>query len=121
MAKIFIEGSGSRGKRVKLNCYLQTGSGVRIRGFTRDLSHEGAMVEFQYLPTLQQNKTPKIGDSGSLTLQYHKLGAPESMKVSCRVMNTQANRVGLLLFYSKMSDLDKHNLDVILKTESDNI
>ena len=121
MAKVYIEGSGLRGKRVKLNCYLQTGSGLRIRGYTRDLSQDGAMVEFQHLPSLQQNTAPKTGDSGSLTLQYHKLGAPESMKVGCRVMHTQANRVGLLLFYSKMSDLDKQNLDVILKKESGNI
>ena len=79
------------------------------------------MVEFQHLPTTQQNTKPKTGDSGSLTLQYHKQTTPESMKVGCRVMHTQANRIGLLLFYSKMSDLDKQNLDVILKTESGNI
>lgn len=79
------------------------------------------MVEFQHLPSMQQNRKPKTGDSGSLTLQYHKQSTPESMKVGCRIMHTQANRIGLLLFYSKMSDLDKQNLDVILKTESGHI
>ena len=121
MAHVFTERRRFLRKRVKLSCYLQVGSGIRIRGFTRDLSQEGAMVEFQHIPSMRQNTTPKTGDSGALTLQYHKLGAPESMKVGCRVMHTQANRVGLLLFYSKMSDLDKQNLDVILKTESGNI
>ena len=121
MANVFIERRKIRRKRVKLSCYLQIGSGIRVRGFTRDLSQEGAMVEFQHLPSLRRNTAPKTGDSGSLTLQYHKLGAPESMKVGCRVMHTQANRVGLVLFYSKMSDLDKRNLDVILNTESGSI
>ena len=79
------------------------------------------MVEFQHLPSMQQNTKPKAGDSGSLTLQYHKQSIPESMKVRCRIMHTQANRIGLLLFYSKMSDLDKWNLDLILKTESGHI
>ena len=79
------------------------------------------MVEFQHLPTTQQNTKPKTGDSGSLTLQYHKQTTPESMKVGCRVMHTQAHRIGLLLFYSKMSDLDKQDLDVILNKESGSI
>lgn len=121
MVKVLIERRRFPRKHVKLSCYLQIGSGVPVRGFTRDLSQEGAMAEFQHLPTLQQNTTPKAGDNGSLTLQYHKQGAPESMKLGCRVMHKQANRIGLLLFYSKMSDLDKQNLDAILKIESGNI
>jgi len=119
MADVLIERRKFPRKRVKLSCYLQIGSGVRVRGFTHDLSQEGVMVEFQQLP--QQNTTPKTGDMGSLMLQYHKQGAPESMKIRCRVMHTQANRIGLLLFYSKMSNLDKQNLDKILATESGNI
>jgi len=121
MANVLIERRRFSRKRVKLSCSLQIGAGVPVRGFTHDLSQEGAMVEFQHLPSMQQNRKPKTGDSGSLTLQYHKQSTPESMKVGCRIMHTQANRIGLLLFYSKMSDLDKQNLDVILKTESGHI
>lgn len=54
-------------------------------------------------------------------LLYHKQSTAKSMKIGCRVMHTQANRIGLLLFYLNMSDLDKQNLDVILKTESGNL
>ncbi|MGB5259522.1 MAG: PilZ domain-containing protein [Gammaproteobacteria bacterium] len=121
MAEVLIERRKFARKRVKLSCHMQIGSGVRVRGFTRDLSQEGAMLEFQHLPSVQQNSAPKTGDTGSLTLHYHKQGAPESMKIGCRIMHTQANRIGLLLFYSKMSDLDKQSLDIILKTESGNI
>ena len=121
MVNVLIERRRFSRKRMKLSCSLQIGSGVPVRGFTHDLSQEGAMVEFQHLPSLQQNTKPKTGDSGSLTLQYHKKSTPESMKIGCRVMHTQANRIGLLLFYMKMSDLDKQNLDVIIKTESGNI
>ena len=121
MANVLMERRRFARTRLKLSCHLQIGSGVPIRGFTRDLSQEGAMVEFQHLPSLQQNTKPKAGDNGSLTLRYHKQSTAESMKIGCRVMHTQANRIGLLLFYLKMSDLDKQNLDVILKTESGNI
>jgi len=121
MAEALIERRKFLRKQVKLNCYLQVGAGVPFRGFTRDLSQEGAMLEFQHLPSMQQKTKPKTGDSGSLTLQYHKQSTPESMKVRCRIMHTEANRIGLLLFYAKMSDLDKRNLDEILKTESGHI
>jgi len=40
------------------------------------------------------------------------------MKVGCRVMHTQVNYIGLLLFYLKLSNLDKQNLDMILEAES---
>jgi hypothetical protein len=121
MAEVLIERRKFLRKQVKLSCYLQIGSGVRARGYTRDLSQEGAMVEFQQLPRSQYNTTPKTGNMGSLMLQYHKQGLPESMKIGCRVMHTQANRIGLLLLYSKMSNLDKQSLDMILKIESGNI
>jgi len=121
MASVLIERRRFSRKRVKLSCSLQIGSGVPVRGFTHDLSQEGAMVEFQHLPGLMLSAKPKAGDNGSLKLLFHKKSAPESMKISCRVMHTQANRIGLLLFYMKMTDPDKQNLDVILKTESGNI
>jgi hypothetical protein len=118
MADVLIERRKFSRKRLKLTCYLQIGYGVRARGFTHDLSHEGAMAEFQQLPKSAQNMTPKAGDMGSLMLQYHKRGEPESLKIGCRVMHTQANFIGLLLLYLKMSNLDKQNLDMILDTES---
>jgi hypothetical protein len=118
MADALIERRMFPRKRLKLTCYLQIGYGVRVRGFTHDLSQEGAMAEFQQLPRSAQNMTPKAGDMGSLMLQYHKRGAPESLKVSCRVMHTQANFIGLHLLYLKMSNLDKQNLDMILEAES---
>lgn len=121
MAEVLIERRQFSRKKVKLSCYLQIRSGVRVRGFTHDLSQEGAMAEFQQLPRCQQNTTSKAGDMGSLMLLYHKQGKPESMKIGCRVKHTQGNRIGLLLFYSKISDLDKQNLDTILKKESGNI
>jgi c-di-GMP-binding flagellar brake protein YcgR len=121
MAIVFKERRRFSRKHVKLSCSLQIGSGMPFRGFTRDLSQEGAMVEFQHLPSMQQNTKPKTGDRGSLTLRYHKQSTSESMKIGCRVMHTQANRIGLLLYYLKMSDLDKQSLDQILNTESGNI
>jgi hypothetical protein len=118
MADVLIERRQFSRKRLKLTCYLQIGYGVRARGFTHDLSQEGAMAEFQQLPKSAQNMTPKAGDMGSLMLQYHRRGEPESLKIGCRVMHTQANFIGLLLLYLKMSNLDKQNLDMILETGS---
>ncbi len=115
MAEVLIERRKFLRKRVKLGCYLQIGTGVRVRGLTQDLSQEGAMVEFQ------QYTTTKTGDMGSLMLKYHKRGVPGSMKIRCRVMHKEANRIGLHLFYAKMSNLDQQNLDMILKVESGNI
>ena len=102
MANVLIERRRFSRKRVKLSCSLQIGAGVPFRGFTRDLSQEGAMVEFQHLPSMQQDKKPKTGDSGSLTLQYHKQSIPESMKVGCRIMHTQAS-----LLYTSPSPRDE--------------
>jgi len=121
MAEVLIERRKFSRKKIKLSCYLQIRSGVRVRGFTHDLSQEGAMAEFQGLPRCQQNTASKSGDTGSLMLLYHKQGTPESMKIGCRVMHIQVNRIGLSLLYSKISDQDKQNLDTILMTESGNI
>ena len=118
MADVLIERRKFPRKRMKLTCFLQIGYGVRARGFTRDLSREGAMAEFHKLPKSAQNMTPKAGDMGSLMLQYHKQGEPDSLKIGCRIMHTQANAIGLLLFYLKMSNRDKQNLDMILETGS---
>jgi len=79
------------------------------------------MIETQPLPKQQENMAPKSGDMGLLMLQFHKQGTPASMKIRCRVIHTQANRIGMHLFYSKMSNLDKQNIDMILKKESGNI
>ena len=121
MADVPIERRKFSRKRVKLSCHLQLSSGVLVHGFTQDLSQEGAMVEAQPLPSRQQKMAPRTGDLGFLALQYHKQGAPGSMKIRCRVVHTQANRIGLHLFYSKLSTQDKQNLDMILETESGSI
>jgi len=121
MADVRIERRKFPRKLVKLSCHLQLSTSVQVHGFTLNLSQEGAMVEAQPLPRRQQNMTPKTGDMGFLTLQYHKQGAPESMKIRCRVIHTQANRIGLYLFSSKISNLDRQNLHMILETESGNI
>ena len=120
MADVAVERRKFSRKQVKLNCHLQMGAGVLVHGITRDVSQEGAMVEAQPLPMRQQNMTPKTGDMGLLILQYHKQGTPASMKIRFRVIHTQANRIGLNLFYSKMSTLDQQSLDMILQTKSCN-
>jgi len=51
-----------------------------------------------------------------LILKYHKQGTPASNKIRFRVVDTQANRFGLYLFYAKLS-----NLDTILEKESSDI
>ena len=88
---------------------------------THDISQKGAGVETQLLPDPQQTKTPKAGDLGMLILRYNNRGVPDSMKIHCRIVHTQANRIGLYLFYSKLSELDKQNMDMILETALDNI
>ncbi len=121
MADVAVERRKFSRKQVKLNCHLQMGAGVLVHGITRDVSQEDAMVEAQPLPMRQQNMTPKTGDMGLLILQYHKQGTPASMKIRFRVVHTQANCFGLYLFYAKLSNLDKQNLDTILEKESSNI
>jgi len=121
MADVPVERRKFSRKRVKLNCQLQLNSGVLVHGFTRDISQEGIMLEAQPLPRRQQNMTPKTGDMGLLILQHHKQGSPAAIKIRCRVLHTQANCIGLYLFYSKLTKLDQQNLDTILEKESGNI
>jgi len=64
MADVLMERRKFTRKRLKLTCYLQIGYGVRVRGFTHDMSQEGVMAEFQQLPRSAQNMTPKAGDWG---------------------------------------------------------
>jgi hypothetical protein len=121
MADTRIERRKFPRRLVRLCCQLQLGSGVLVNGNTHDISQEGAGVEAQPLANHQQNKTPKAGDLGMLILRYNNQGAPDSMKIHCRIVHTQANRIGLYLFYSKLSELDKQNMDMILETALDNI
>jgi hypothetical protein len=121
MADVPIERRKFSRKRMRLSCHLQLGSGLLVHGNTHDMSQEGAMVEAQPLPGHQQDMAPKSGDLGLLILQFNKQGAPGSMKIRCRVMHTQANRIGLHLLVSKLSELDRQNLDMILAAESANI
>ena len=114
MADVRIERRKFPRKLVRLGCHLQLGSGVMVRGNTRDISQEGASVETQPLPNHLQNKTPKAGDLGMLILRYNKRGTAGSMKIHCRVVHTLANHIGLYLFYSRLSELDKQNMDMIL-------
>ena len=120
MAATRIERRNFPRRLVTLSCHLQLGSGVLVHGNTRDISQEGASVETQPLANHQQDITPKAGDLGMLILRYTNRGAPDSMKIHCRVAHTQANRIGLYLFYSGLSELDKQNMDMILETASDN-
>jgi hypothetical protein len=114
MADVRIERRKFPRKLVRLGCHLQLGSGVMVSGNTHDISQEGASVETQPLPNHQQNKTPKAGDLGMLILRYNNQGTAGSMKIHCRVVHTLANRIGLYLFYSRLSKLDKQNMDMIL-------
>ena len=119
MADALVERRKFSRKQVKLSCHLQLASGVLVHGVTRDISQEGVGMEAQPLPGNQQNMAPKVGDMALLILQYNTQVASDSMKIRCRVMYTQANRIGLHLFYSRMTTLDKHNLDKILETGSE--
>jgi hypothetical protein len=121
MADTRIERRKFPRRLVRLSCHLQLGSGVQVHGNTHDISQEGASVETQPLANHQQNITPKAGDLGMLILRYNNRGAPDSMKVHSRIVHTQANRIGLYLFYSRLSELDKQNMDMILETGLDNI
>jgi hypothetical protein len=121
MADTRIERRKFPRRLVRLSCQLQLGSGVQVHGNTHDISQEGASVETQPLANHQQNITPKAGDLGMLILRYNNRGAPDSMKVHSRIVHTQANRIGLYLFYSRLSELDKQNMDMILETGLDNI
>ena len=105
-------------RRLKLSCHLLLSSGTLVHGTTHEISLQGVTVDAQPLPRRQQNRTPKTGDLVLLTLEYHNQGVPGSLKSRCRVMHTQASRIGLHLFYSKMSKRDKQTLDMILETES---
>ena len=121
MADTRIERRKFPRRLVRLSCHLQFGSGVLVHGNTHDISQEGASVETQPLANHQQDMTPKVGDLGMLILRYKNRGAPDSMKIHCRVVHAQANRIGLYLFYSRLSELDKQNIDMILETALDNI
>ena len=121
MADTRIERRKFPRRLVRLCCQLQLASGVQVNGNTHDISQEGAGVEVQPLANHQQNIAPKAGDLGMLILRYNNQGAPDSMKIHYRVVHTQANRIGLYLFYSRLSELDKQNMDMILETALDNI
>ena len=105
-------------RQVKLSCRMQLGSGVLLHGKTHDLSLEGAMMETRPLPGHQQNMTPKAGDLGFLILHFKKQGISESMKIRCRIVHIQANRIGLFLISSNLSEMDKQNMAMILETGS---
>jgi hypothetical protein len=121
MADTRIERRKFPRKLVRLSCHLQLGPGVLVHGNTHDISQEGASVETQPLANGQQNITPKAGDLGMLILRYNNRGTPDSMKIHCRVVHTQANRIGLYLFYSRLLELDKQGMDMMLETALDNI
>lgn len=108
-------------KRVKLCCHLQLMSGVTISGYTHEISGEGILMEAQCLPRQQQSQAPKAGDVGIVCLQYKKQGAPASLKVSCRIMHTTGNGIGIHIFFSKLSNSDQQDIAKILETGSDTI
>lgn len=105
--------------RIRLPCHLQLNTGLRIHGYTHDMSCDGVFMESQTLQTHQQHLKPKVGDIGMLVLQFKKNGAPDTLKVGCRIMHTMANGIGVCIFYSRLSLTDRNNIAMILENGSD--
>jgi len=105
-------------QRIRLACHLQLNSGLLVHGYTQNISREGVLLETQPLQAHQQLFRPKPGDIGILVLQYKKNDSPGTLKVGCRVMHTMANRIGINIFFSKLSLSDQQTIAMILESES---
>ena len=119
MADTPIDRRKFKRRRIRLACHLQLNTGLQMHGYTQDISCDGVFLESQALQTHQQHLKPKVGDIGMLVLQCKKNGAPDTLKVGCRVMHTMANGIGVCIFYSRLSLTDQNTIAMILESGSD--
>jgi hypothetical protein len=105
---------------LKLECLLERSGGDVFRGYTRNLSDDGAEMESNDFCAPGHNP-PKMGDVGVFTFSFRKGRYVDSIKVTARIVWVMGSSVGLNLFVSELMQQQRENLFNILESGSGKI
>jgi hypothetical protein len=105
---------------LKLECLLERSGGDVFRGYTRNLSDDGAEMESNDFFVPGRNP-PKLGDVGVFTFSFRKGRNIDSIKVTARIVWVMGSSAGLNLFVSELMQYQRENLNNILESGSGKI
>jgi hypothetical protein len=102
---------------LKLECLLERAGGDVYRGYTRNLSGDGAEMESNDF-CVPGRKPPKQGDVGMFSLGFRKGPNVDFIKVTGRVVWVMGSSAGLNLFVSELTQHQRENLLKLLESGS---